>query len=460
MNIFIWAVIGLIGWGVANNLTPVKKSVTGTGEISTSKVACIDDGAPITSSTITFSGSVYDLLKTDAPIVEESKFKELKKLGDYKGQGLYSLGSNIFGQKIGASDIVFLLKGKKGTPPAYMFDIYIRHGVTIPDTIKNCKGSGGIVAITSPTNPQETFPPEGFNSKDILDPLPEIIHAPAYVYGSVKTTSGSIKSLEGSQQDGSITIKNKKYPLYFHVNMEYLIDNNDAYGYLPSDKTIDTASGPANTLQLRSIQFVKTPQYSWWTPSCKPAIYLYPPASADIRVQVSPKGFLTASKPHYEEGGWKIQADPTGIITADGKTFPYLYYESRIEDSAIQIPKSGYIVDYNELETFFDQNLRQLGLQSHEIADFKKYWLPILPKTNAYFIGILTHEQIENIEPLNVSPQPDTTIRMRYYFKPLANKISVEEPILPRVPERRGFTLVEWGGLVKMKNANDFTCSQ
>jgi hypothetical protein len=47
--------------------------------------------------------------------------------------------------------------------------------------------------------------------------------------------------------------------------------------------------------------------------------------------------------------------------------------------------------------------------------------------------------------PLDISPKPDSVIRITMDFKSLDNYIKVKEQEL-KTPERIGFTVVEWGG--------------
>ena len=48
--------------------------------------------------------------------------------------------------------------------------------------------------------------------------------------------------------------------------------------------------------------------------------------------------------------------------------------------------------------------------------------------------------------PLDITPTPDTLIRVLMEYKPLDDKIDLPEQILPPPPARTGFTVVEWGG--------------
>lgn len=49
--------------------------------------------------------------------------------------------------------------------------------------------------------------------------------------------------------------------------------------------------------------------------------------------------------------------------------------------------------------------------------------------------------------PLQFSKNPDTLIRIMMDIKPLKEKINVTEQQLKKV-ERKGYTIVEWGGRI------------
>ena len=48
---------------------------------------------------------------------------------------------------------------------------------------------------------------------------------------------------------------------------------------------------------------------------------------------------------------------------------------------------------------------------------------------------------------LVITPEPDTKIRLNFYFKPLDKPIKIQEKKI-ETPERRGFVVVEWGGIL------------
>ena len=47
--------------------------------------------------------------------------------------------------------------------------------------------------------------------------------------------------------------------------------------------------------------------------------------------------------------------------------------------------------------------------------------------------------------PLEITPKPDSIIRIMMVYKPVNKYTNIEEQELI-TPERKGFTVVEWGG--------------
>lgn len=75
------------------------------------------------------------------------------------------------------------------------------------------------------------------------------------------------------------------------------------------------------------------------------------------------------------------------------------------------------------------------------------YWLPQLEKNKYNFIRFESIEFLNSDEymPLEITPAPDTLIRILMQYKPLSRPINVTEQILT-TPKREGFVVVEWGG--------------
>jgi hypothetical protein len=87
-----------------------------------------------------------------------------------------------------------------------------------------------------------------------------------------------------------------------------------------------------------------------------------------------------------------------------------------------------------------------LGLNAQESADFIEYWQQKLPQSPYIRLTWLDTSDMDQLAPLTVLPKPDTSIRIFLDFAPLDNPISLIPQKLS-APVRRGFTLVEWGGL-------------
>lgn len=95
--------------------------------------------------------------------------------------------------------------------------------------------------------------------------------------------------------------------------------------------------------------------------------------------------------------------------------------------------------------------MKEMGLSDKEIADFKEFWLPKMPATPYVRLSWLLTPEMDTLAPLAVSPKPDSSIRVFLDFEGLNSKIDIAPQVLPHY-ERKGFTLVEWGGLLKGRN--------
>lgn len=180
----------------------------------------------------------------------------------------------------------------------------------------------------------------------------------------------------------------------------------------------------------------------------KPVIYLYPEQKETVSVRVFPSRSFTKTDPEYGNG-WLVEADPSGRITnlRDGMQYPYLFWESA-EDGSIATPKKGFVVARHEVASLLHDKLSQFGLNKKEQDDFVEFWEPRLSRTPYYFITFISSSEIERTAPMSIEPTPDTVIRVLMDYRPLMEPISVEPLSIPAT-ERRGFTVVEWGGIVR-----------
>jgi hypothetical protein len=92
-----------------------------------------------------------------------------------------------------------------------------------------------------------------------------------------------------------------------------------------------------------------------------------------------------------------------------------------------------------------EEKLAELGLTEREADEFIVYWLPKLEANKYNYIRFDANEVLDKYMKLNVSPKPDTVIRIAMNYKALDAPIDVVEQKI-ETPARNGFTVVEWGG--------------
>ena len=93
---------------------------------------------------------------------------------------------------------------------------------------------------------------------------------------------------------------------------------------------------------------------------------------------------------------------------------------------------------------FLEDALANLGLTEREANEFIIYWLPQM-KANKYNLISFQTEAYTDNAVLDISPAPDTVIRVFMAWRAIAGPVEVEAQEFT-VPVREGFTVVEWGG--------------
>ena len=176
----------------------------------------------------------------------------------------------------------------------------------------------------------------------------------------------------------------------------------------------------------------------------KPIIYIYPTEKIKVNIKVGKPENLTHTYPKYEDG-WKVIAKPNGDLTdlKTGRNLYALYWEGI--NTVTPNTNEGFIVKGEDTIEFLEEKLEILGLNEREANEFIIYWLPKLENNKYNFIRFQTEEEINNNMPLEITPKPDTVIRVVMEFKELEKSIEIEEQQL-ETPERIGYTVVEWGG--------------
>jgi len=177
----------------------------------------------------------------------------------------------------------------------------------------------------------------------------------------------------------------------------------------------------------------------------KPIIYIYPTVETEVAVKLDFDGKLTHTYPYYNaEKGWKVKASPDGTLidSETGKEYYALFWEG--DGNASARPETGFVIKGSETAAFLEEKLKLLGLNRREANEFIVYWLPKM-ENNAYNFIHFAQESYTESAVLDISPTPETLIRVFMLFKPLnsVKKVNIQE--LESV-KRKGFTVVEWGG--------------
>ena len=174
----------------------------------------------------------------------------------------------------------------------------------------------------------------------------------------------------------------------------------------------------------------------------KPVIYLYPEEETAVSVKVDYAGELTCVYPEYGQG-WNVTARPDGTIFDEkGQEYYCLYWEGSELDCWDM--DRGFCVPGSDTAAFLEDALAKLGLSRREANEFIIYWLPRM-EANPYNLISFQFERYTDAAKLDISPAPDTLIRVFMTFKPLDKPVDIEPQTLT-APERTGFTVVEWGG--------------
>ena len=174
----------------------------------------------------------------------------------------------------------------------------------------------------------------------------------------------------------------------------------------------------------------------------KPVIYLYPETKQEINVQLDFHGQLVCTYPKYNNG-WTLTAYPDGtLIDENGQTYSYIFWDG-ITDTEFDM-STGYVIAGKDTAEFLEEKLEEMGLNRKEANDFIVYWLPEM-ENNEYNLISFDTTIYTDIAKLEITPNPDSMLRVFMTFKALDNPIDIEEPIIEKF-ERNGFVVVEWGG--------------
>lgn len=191
------------------------------------------------------------------------------------------------------------------------------------------------------------------------------------------------------------------------------------------------------------IDELKRPTYDYPV-AHKPIIYLYPENKQEINVKLDVEWELIADYPKYDEniGGWNVTVYPDGKVIENGKEYSYLFWEAEFDNNNWNLNK-WFIVEWRDAREFLEEKLSYMWLTPREYNEFIVYWYPKM-MNNKYNLIYFAWDDYEQRAPLDITPKPDSILRVFMVIKPLDEKIDIEEQKLSTFI-RKWFSVVEWG---------------
>lgn len=206
----------------------------------------------------------------------------------------------------------------------------------------------------------------------------------------------------------------------------------------------------------------------------KPAIYLYPDKEQKVEIKLDKSIKYFNVIPNYHNG-WVVMAKPNGIIydlqpkytdcaklpydkfgfeyskkACEVNVYPYIFWDGIQLLKPLPQKEAGFIVDRKQIENFLSSSADLLKMNSNEKAEFISFWTYKMKEKNydKFKVYFLQNEEVDKYLPIKVSPKPKSSNRVQIVIDKANDNEQIEEQIL--VPfSREGFTLVEWGGVIK-----------
>ena len=190
----------------------------------------------------------------------------------------------------------------------------------------------------------------------------------------------------------------------------------------------------------------------------KPVLYIYNDDGAGkVHVELTLKDsemvsmWPAADAENTGTYSWDVNADTDGKLTAaDGYEYSYIFWEA--SDYGDYAFDKGACVAGSDTAQYLRSTLSQIGLTPKEYNEFIVYWLPRM-QGNAYnlisFAGIDPGDAYNDAFALSVTGEDgneaDSVLRVMMVWKGVDEAQDIEPQEFGTF-ERKGLTVVEWGG--------------
>ncbi len=271
---------------------------------------------------------------------------------------------------------------------------------------------------------------------------------------------GVIKNYDTPVENGLISTLDRERYVMSNDSGEYklLLDVGDTsiFCFKENLEEVVVWSFPFESQHVVIINFYPTISYDMIEVD-KPVIYLYNDEPLTVDLELGFKGELEFTYPKYDNG-WSVEINEENRIVENGVEYPYLFWEGTSKSLDYSVDNGqieGFVVEKDNVTSFLEKSLSTLGLTFKERADFITFWAPKMVKSPFVFVQfIIDDEYSEKIASISVSPEPDSKRRVYMLYSPL-EKAETEIKVSPQELqdfERKGFTMVEWGGSMISKN--------
>jgi hypothetical protein len=181
----------------------------------------------------------------------------------------------------------------------------------------------------------------------------------------------------------------------------------------------------------------------------KPLILLYPIKEQEVQVKLQYAPWFSATFPDYDDSkkGWSVTANSDGTLFdhATGQETYWLFWEGNAYNGDYDLSK-GFVIQGSDVREFLYEKLTEIGLSTKEKSDFIMFWYPKL-QDYPYLQITFAWDDYSESAPLEISPKPDSLLRVFMVAKPLKSPINIEPQTFTPF-ERKGFSVVEWGGTI------------
>ncbi len=178
----------------------------------------------------------------------------------------------------------------------------------------------------------------------------------------------------------------------------------------------------------------------------KPLLYLYPKKETKITVNFENPKKLKSTYPLYKDK-WTVTAKTNGDLEDKDRNYYYALHWEESRLTKVDFTK-GYYITKDEARTFLEDKLKYIGLNDKERNEFIIYWLPALESNDKSIIYFELTEEREKFNKINITPKPDSLLRVAMHVKKVDKKPNNLEKQKLTHFHRKGFSAIEWGGVI------------